>query len=138
MLAECKENDLIASIKKESQATANQLPALEMRLLKAILPSDAYDRVTHLSLATLICVRGMLFLSCEQVLEVLKHNYSQKKYLKCTVNIYSLCILPLLLTEEKYAHKQKWQFRAVSASSTECGGYREAVAEVTVVYIRSF
>lgn len=45
MLAECKDNELLDQIKRESQGIANQLPSLETALLKSLLPKDSYDHV---------------------------------------------------------------------------------------------
>ena len=47
MLGECKDKELITAIKKESQQIANQLPSLEMDLLKSLLPGDAHDQVWY-------------------------------------------------------------------------------------------
>jgi hypothetical protein len=65
MLEECKDKELIATIKKESQEVANQLPALETALLKSLMPRDAYDQVWPTKALNLSNTRRSYFLPGE-------------------------------------------------------------------------
>lgn len=62
MLSECKDNELLDQIKKESQNIANQLPALETALLKSLLPKDSYDHVCACTIAICYAYLVIIFL----------------------------------------------------------------------------
>eukprot|EP00026_Physarum_polycephalum_P009196 Phypoly_transcript_09310.p1 GENE.Phypoly_transcript_09310~~Phypoly_transcript_09310.p1 ORF type:complete len:434 (+),score=69.05 Phypoly_transcript_09310:88-1389(+) len=103
MLQECKDKELIAAIKKESQSIANQLPALETELLKALLPKDASDQGNA-------------------ILEIRAGTGGSEAQL-FTKEIFDMY--------HEYANRQKWRFQVMSAQGTDCGGLREAIAEVS-------